>query len=300
MDLPVLLRERPFTTAQATECGVPARVLRQWVREREVRRVFRGVYADSLLPDTVLVRAQALQLVLTPSTLVCGRTAAWLDDVDTLAYRELEVLPPIETCVLPEFTRCRRRECDGKSRDLAISDIEDVAGVLKTTAVRTALDLGCELSRRDALAALDSYLRLAKVTREELKGQLARYKGRRGVVQLRELVAIADGRAESPGESWTRLTIVDADLPFPELQWWVYVGGRPVYRLDLAYPKHRVAVEFDGEEFHDSPEARLADERRRAWLREQGWTILVLTKRDFSAERICAWTQQLRGLLFLG
>ena len=294
------LRDRPFTTRQAMACEVPTRILRQWVSERDVRRPFRGVYVDSSLPDTVLVRAQALQLVLSPSTLVCGRTAAWLDGVDTFDYRELDVLPPIETCVLPEFTRCRRRECVGKSRDLALSDIENVAGVLKTTAVRTALDLGCELSRRDALAALDSYLRLGKVTKQELKGQLPRYKGRRGVVQLRQLVAIADGRAESPGESWTRLTIVDAGLPVPELQWWVYVHGRPVYRLDLAYPKHRVLVEFDGEEFHDSPEARLADERRRAWLRDHGWTIVVLTKRDFSTDRVGEWTQNLRELLFLG
>ena len=105
----------------------------------------------------------------------------------------------------------------------------------------------------------------------------------RGVIQLRQLIEIAHALSESPGESATRLVIIDAGLPAPELQHWVTVNGVPTYRLDLAYPAHRVAVEYDGREFHDSPEQRARDAARRRWLREHGWTVIVVTKDDLAS-----------------
>ena len=52
------------------------------------------------------------------------------------------------------------------------------------------------------------------------------------------------------------------------------------YRLDLAYPYHRICIEYDGREFHDGPLQQQADERRRAWLRQHGWTVIVVTVDD--------------------
>ena len=115
------------------------------------------------------------------------------------------------------------------------------------------------------------------------RAELERFAGRRGVIQLRQLIEIAHELAESPGESATRLAIIDAGLPPPELQHWVTVNGVPTYRLDLAYPAHRVAVEYDGREFHDSPEQRAKDAARRRWLREHGWTVIVVTKDDLAS-----------------
>ena len=34
------------------------------------------------------------------------------------------------------------------------------------------------------------------------------------------------------------------------------MGGRPTFRLDLAYPHAKVAVEYDGREFHDGDEQK--------------------------------------------
>ena len=56
------------------------------------------------------------------------------------------------------------------------------------------------------------------------------------MIQLRELIARVDTRAESARESWTRLAIHDAGLPRPTPQYWVLIDGHPTYRLDLAYP----------------------------------------------------------------
>ena len=92
-----------------------------------------------------------------------------------------------------------------------------------------------------------------------MKRESIRYFRRRGVRQLRSLINLADPAAESPGESWTRLEILDSNLPAPQVQWWITRNGRRLYRLDLAYPGMKICVEYDGEEFHDSPEAREVD-----------------------------------------
>ncbi|WP_432476255.1 DUF559 domain-containing protein [Nocardioides sp. GXQ0305] len=78
---------------------------------------------------------------------------------------------------------------------------------------------------------------------------------------------------------------------------WVQIGGVPTYRLDLAYPRAKVAVEYDGEEFHSRPEDRARDEARRDVLRRQGWYVIVLTKASFADEACEAWTEELRRVL---
>lgn len=292
--------DSPFTWSGARAAGVTRRELELLVRTRHVRRVLHGVYADAVLTDTVELRAAAAGLVLPTSGVFVDRTAAWLHGVDVLDFRELEILPPLECVVLPDRHRVERAGCRGGERDLAPYDMCVIGGVRVTTPLRTALDLGCKLPRPDALAALDMFMRLHGIARMELEASLPRYRGRRGVIKLRELVALADARSESPGESRTRLAIHDADIPAPRPQHWVHHQGQPLFRLDLAYPRHRVAVEYDGEEWHERTEAqRTADRERRAWLRRHGWTVVVVRRGDFSGEAKAAWISELREALHL-
>lgn len=300
MMLPPELSARPFTRAEATSLGVSAGRLQCLLDVGDVRRVLRNVYAPREVPDTVGSRARAAGLVLRPHAVICDRTAAWIWGVDTFDHQELEILPPLEVYALRGRARVRRTGCRGGERDLLPGDIARVDGVRVTTPVRTALDLACKLGRRDALAALDGFMRVHGLTRDQLKRELAmRYFRRRGVVQARRLVAVADGRAESPGESWTRVEMLDHGLPAPELQWWVTDDGRPVFRLDLAYPRHKVAVEFDGRVFHEGDARSEHDRERRKWLGDRGWTVVVVTKDHFTAAAVDAWVQEVRGALRL-
>jgi Protein of unknown function (DUF559) len=291
------LRKSPFTLQEALAAGLSRSRLNSLVLERRVRRVVHGVYADASLPDTLDNRIAALHKVMRPHVVVCGRTAAWLYGVDMLSYAELEILPGAETCVLPTQNRMRHADCKGARRELSSSDVVRLGALCVTSPLRTALDLGCGLRRRDALAALDWFLRLEYFDQSALLGELSRFARRRRVVQLRELVALADGRAESPGESWTRISLIDEGLPAPELQWRVIHNGRELFRLDLAYHKHKVCVEYDGEEFHDTPEARAHDEARRAWLRAHGWIVIVVRKEAFAADARLAWVSEVRTAL---
>ena len=249
------------------------------------------------IPDTTEVRVAALALALNPFTVVCDRTAAWVYGIEVMLFRELDVLPPLETFTLRGHSRTGRPECSGGQRDLAPDDICSVDGVPVTTPLRTCMDLGCKLSRRRALAAMDAFMREFGITRAEMMRMLPRYFRRRGVVQLRELIPLADPRAESPRESWTRLAIIDSGLPAPEPQHWILVSGRPTYRLDLAYPHAKVAVEYDGREFHDGDDQRMADEARRKWLRDRGWVVIVLDQDSFAPDAVDRWIEELKTAL---
>lgn len=290
-----------FTTAQALESGVTRKHLHAMIANREVARVLRGVYRRGDVPDSVLVRARAAALVVSPHCIVTDRTAAWLHGVDTFEHRELEILPPLETFVLRGCSRVARSGCVGGERDLLPRDICVIEGVRLTTPLRTALDLGCRLPRPGGLAALDGFMRQLGLEHDDFYREMPRFKGRRGVVKLRQLVPLADPRAESPGESRTRLAIVDGGIPAPEPQCWVLdEDGYPVFRVDLGYPLHKVCVEYDGREFHTSDEDREHDKQRREWLRQRGWTVIVVTKDGFSIEALSAWRGELRRALGIG
>ena len=297
MFLPPQVPDEPFTWAQAQAAGLTRRQLTELVECGRVRRVLQGVYQPSELPDTVFTRARAAFRVVRPFSVLCDRTAGWLHGVDTFAIRELNCLPPLETYVLRNHCRIRRHGLVGGERDLADGDVIELHGVRVTTPVRTAMDLACRLSRRDALAALDGFMRAHGLTAADLRAELPRYRRRRGVVQLRRLIPLADARSESPGESWTRMAIIDAGLPLPEPQYTVREHGRQIYRLDLAYPDQLVCVEYDGREFHESAASREHDRRRRAWLMRRGWTVIVLDKESFHALAVAQWTEELRQAL---
>lgn len=292
------LPRTPFTFADVHALGITRHTLRRLTRERLVVQLLRGVYVPADLEITVDVRAAAAARVTAPHQVVCDRTAAWIHGIDAFSYAELGQPPPVETCALRGNGPCRRDGVDGHTRDLADSDVMTIRGVRVTTPLRTALDLGCILERRDALAALDAFRREHGFSAAVLTVGSFRYRRRRGVIQLRELIPLSDPRAESQRESWTRLAIHDAGLPAPEPQYWIVVDGVPRFRLDLAYVHRRVAVEYDGVEAHEkTAEQRAHDEERRAWLRDHGWIVIVVRRGDFTGEALDRWLSELREAL---
>jgi hypothetical protein len=284
----------PFTAATAP-C-TRAR-LRRAVESREVIRPVRGGYLRADVELTEIARAQVAALVMGPTAVLCDRTAAWVLGVDCMAYAELDASPPLESCVLRGHEPTERPEVVGRTRDLRKQDIAVIGGVRVTTPLRTAADLLCLLSRGQALAAADALMRLHGFAVADLRRLLVRYYRRRGVIQARNLAPLVDGRSESAGESWTRLAIIDHELPAPQPQFWVDVDGVPKYRLDLAYPHARIAIEYDGVAHHSDPADRRHDEDRRAWLRAHGWRIIVVTKESFSDEALGTWIGQLHVML---
>ena len=289
--------DHPFAWFELDHLGLTRHDLRAMVAADQVRRVLHGVYAPTHLDDSIDLRARCAALVLREHMVLADRTAAWLHGVDRYRPHHLTVVPELDVVGARRKHTSRRGGVFGGERDLEPGEITTVGGVRVTTPARTAADLACLFGRAEALAALDAFMRVAGVTREDLDKLMPRFRGRRGVVQLRELVPLATPLAESPGESWTRLAIHDAGFPAPRPQCPIIVNGREKYRLDLAYEQWKIVIEYDGREHHSSPEDRKSDEKRRTWLSRRGWIVIVVTKDDFRGHGDGGWLHELRTAL---
>jgi hypothetical protein len=182
-------------------------------------------------------------------------------------------------CILPG-RRIRRRTGIRMLTVPLYDDVEHLGDVPCTTAVRTATDLAFRLPRPLALAAVDAMAHQAMFTPEELLTEVERWPRRPGFRRAIRLAGHCDPLAESAGESWMRLRMLDAGFQRPVAQ--VTLGNdRQEFRLDLGYPWHRLGVEYDGVEFHSTAEALRHDENRRTKIRDEyGWTVLVANRGD--------------------
>ncbi|WP_432478508.1 type IV toxin-antitoxin system AbiEi family antitoxin domain-containing protein [Nocardioides sp. GXQ0305] len=261
---------RPFSTSEAMALGVSRTRLATLTRRGLIRPVLRGVHVAAQVVDSIECRAEALSLVVPPSAIVTDRTAAWLHMVDVLAPSAVHQMPPVDIFSRAE-SRLRRPSVTSGERRMLDQDVTVVNGVRVTTKLRTAFDLGRRLNRYHALAALDGLLR-AGVQHQELLAGVERFRGERGVVQLRHLAPLADPRAESPPESVLRLHWLEASgMPSPEPQVWVHDGDYARFRVDVGNEELRYGAEYDGRAFHEDD---AADAERRAWLDlVGGWVI---------------------------
>ena len=83
---------------------------------------------------------------------------------------------------------------------------------------------------------------------------------------VRDLIPLAVGEAESPMESEARLVMIDGGLPMPELQYDVIDRDGRLWRLDFAWPHDKLAVEYDGFDWHSDPDSLRRDRQKRAAL----------------------------------
>ncbi|OLT41146.1 hypothetical protein BJF86_16210 [Serinicoccus sp. CNJ-927] len=154
-------------------------------------------------------------------------------------------------------------------------------GLLVTAPAQTFLDLAGPLSCVDLVVLGDSLVHRRATTVQELDRALAEPAVRlpRLAPQAAALVRVG---AESPMETRTRLVLVLAGLPEPVLQH--EVGDETHrFRLDLAYPELKIAVEYDGRQHADDPRQWQHDLARREWLDAHGWRVIVVTTTDVYA-----------------
>lgn len=268
--------------------GTSWAAMHRLVESGEYTQPFRSVLARRAALDEPGVRARAVATVLPPGAAVCRETAAWLHGIDARPPG-LHLRPPALHCVVPPGTsRVRRPGQRCWISDLSHDDVEVVHGVPVTTPGRTALDLARHSPRFVALAAVDAFAHQGLVDPRDLLARSRRMAGARNIARARFVLEQCEPATESAGESWLRLRLVEADLPRPTAQIRIRDRhGREVYRIDMGYPKARVGVEYDGEEFHHRTGAQLmADERRRHDLQTRfGWTVIGVHRGDVLGRR---------------
>jgi very-short-patch-repair endonuclease len=107
-------------------------------------------------------------------------------------------------------------------------------------------------------------------------------RGRRGVGVLRRILDEHFGEVAVTDSGFERLVVTslcESGLPRPAIQHEVHLGGR-LYRLDLAYPLAKLAIELDGS-VHLRRDTWEADHARQNALILAGWRLLRFTWRDY-------------------
>jgi hypothetical protein len=268
--------DRPFTTAQAHGVRLGPRDLGALVREGLLRRMLRGVLVSAQVPDSIALRCQAVALVTPHGAVVTDTTAGWLHGAEMVLAPNAHLhASPVSFFHRTPGLRSRWNMCDSGERTMPDTDVTEINGLEVTTALRTSLDMGRLLQRFRAFAALDSMWRLGIFEPDDAIDQIGRFKGYRGVCQLRALAPLADARSQSPGESALRLHWLDCpDLPRPTPQLAVE-GPGTTYYLDLGVEELRFGAEYDGIEWH-GPDRAAQDASRRSWMADNGdWQISV-------------------------
>jgi hypothetical protein len=113
-----------------------------------------------------------------------------------------------------------------------------------TSAARTAVDVARETDRFEcAVAVFDSALRHG-ATREELAAALGRARSWPGARLASGALPLADGRADNPGESWSRVVLIGLGLPPDDLQVRLVDAQGLIGYVDFGWDD--VIGEFDG------------------------------------------------------
>jgi hypothetical protein len=181
--------------------------------------------------------------------------------------------------------RLRSKLTVSGERRFSSRDLVEKGGLVVTSPLRTACDMGRLLHRDQAFAALDSLAAFGSFTVDELLVEVDRFKGFRGVVQLRAFAPLADPRSDSQSESVLRLRWYDACLPRPECQAEAATPWGTPYRIDVGRPEERFGAEYFGEEFHGEDRVE-HDHGRLEWLTNEGdWTIVVARKHNVYGPR---------------
>jgi len=141
----------------------------------------------------------------------------------------------------------RRRSLHTRFARLEPDEVTVMHGVRVTTAARTIVDLGRSVPFESAVVCADAALRAGLVTLDLLHTASARATGIPRVGRARRVIAFADARSESVGESRSRVAIARAGLPKPDLQVEVCApDGTLVGRTDFGWREHRTLGVLDG------------------------------------------------------
>jgi hypothetical protein len=292
-----IFTNKPMSTAQLVNLGYDRNAIRAALARGQVRRVARGVYLKSSVPDTSLVRASALSLVLPASSVAVGLSAAWIHQVPGLGVDVDDIFACPEFATVGSDTRINRTGVVQHRYQISSRDLMKIGDLQVTAFDRTAFDLARTRDAYKALGYLDMCASTGRLDVDQVQRIRRQSRGFRFVGTVDLVLPLVDRGSQSMGESRTRLKLINAGLPAPATQCQVFIPstGQTFY-LDLGWQRVKVGVEFDGAADHSSPDQIAHDARRRLLIEAQGWKIFIVRSEDLRHEN---WIGEVRSTIHL-
>jgi hypothetical protein len=268
-----------------TEAIAHGRVTRHAL-QRWYRPIFRGIYVPRGADPSLRDRATGAWLASDRKGVIAGAAASalhgasWVDD-------DIPI----------ELISSRARPQPGlliRNEVMADDEISWACKLPVTTRERTAFDLGRHRPRDEAIARIDSLMRVRSFSTEDVLVLAKRYRGARGLKALRVVLPLVDGGAASPQETRLRLLFVDAGLPKPTTQIPICDHrGRLIRMVDMGWEEFMVAAEYDGDQHRTSRPQYVKDIRALPKLERMGWTVIRVIKEDRDEDVIARATKAL-------
>lgn len=275
--LPESLSTGAFPTTDATAGGLP----RGRLRRRDLAVPTRGLRTPVGFDlDDVSLRARAFALVLARHQHLSHTTAVRLWGLAVppwvAADRRLHVSTIGDGPVARRTGVVGHRVID-RWADVVVHD-----GLSTSSPVAAWCESAGLLAERDLVVIGDQLVARGMATSELL---IARAEARRSrwSRRLRDAAVRVRSGSESPMETLVRLIVVDAGFPEPTLNEDVRDGrGRFLGRVDLGYPRLRIAIEYDGDHHRVDRATWQHDATRSNGFVAEGWLVLRVTSRDVS------------------
>lgn len=287
-------RSSILTRGQLFDAGTTERQLRTLVARRHLVRVRTGFYIAGdkwhglHSEDRHLVEVVAADAARRDGDIVFSGVSAGV----TQRLPIFRVKPDNVHVTGPRTDAVSRPKAGLSHHRVQLPDHDKVIieGIPCTSLARTVFDLARTLPREAAIAAADAAFRAvawdeqdrtydlaaAEGFRDELLDRLAKAAGSRGIRQARFVLGFADGRAQRPGESVSRLYLADLGFAPPRLQV-PFAGPRgEAWSIDFGLDDADAWGEFDGKGKYTDPamlrgrtaeEVVLAEKYREDWIR---------------------------------
>ncbi len=266
-----------ITLAQAREAGLGHAAVQRRVRSGRWIRCFRGVYFADDRAYTDAARIRAAVWSYGPHATASGLAAAWWHGLTQFAPDKVEVTIPRNSNGRP------RSGCRPRRRDLRSTDTVEVRGLRVTNLPLTVVEAAAR--RGGGAKLMDSALQKRIVELPALWRAHLRHTGRYGSPRARMLLHAADGGARSVAERILHKLLTDAGITGWKANF--RVSG---YRVDVAFPIEKVAIEVDGFAFHSGADEFQIDRTRQNDIVTLKWQVLRFTWLDLveSPERVLA------------
>jgi very-short-patch-repair endonuclease len=255
-----------ITLAQARQCGLSEHAVLRRCRSGHWRRCGAGVYFVDDRPFTDSARIRAAVWGYGERAVASGLAAAWWHGVTKFAPVVVEVTVPRDSNGRSRAgSRVRRR-------DLASRDIVERDGLQVTAVPLTVIEAAAQRGGGAKLmdSALQRHVELPQLWKAHLRNR-----GRHGCPAARRLLQAASDGARSAAERLLIKLLRDNGITGWKANY--PVGG---YKVDVGFPREKVAIETDGWAFHSSQEDFQKDRERQNKLIMLGWKVLRFTWLD--------------------
>lgn len=251
------------------------------------------------------------QQIATVQALTSGLPRAVSHQTAAVIYVMVDgpLAPPYHLTTTRRGSRVRSRHAIGHRSDVPTPHLWTWRGCLITSPAWTWSDLALNTCLLDALILADRTIRPGRTafgesveplaSADELRAVLAQRGRANGVRIATQALDLARCGVDSPQETRLRFYMLQAGLPEPEVNVWLLDEfGRRVVQPDLTLLRWKLAIQYDGEDYHSGTQMR-KDVRRTERTESLGFREVRITKdhmRDRAGAAIEKIARELRQL----